>query len=322
VDRNSLEHFALRVRGLAKTETLDAAAAEVLEAFDRAGVSCLLLKGVALSRLLYGDDRQRGYNDVDLLVAPDRLEDANRVLMALGYANTTAQRGVEDIGGAVHADTWVRRDQRIGPLMVDLHARLPGVQASADAAWAVLADRRDTIAVGGREAQVLGRDGLALHVATHAAQHGLWDPKPIADLTYALDHWPAHIWQDAARLAAELEAVDAFAVGLRLVGAGARLAEELELPRSERIEWEMENRAMRPRGTFHLAALMEARGRERLSVLRRVFFPKREWIVWEDPRAAHGGVRLMAARLRHLLRTPVWALRAVKYRRRARRAGR
>jgi hypothetical protein len=30
----------------------------------------------------------------------------------------------------------------------------------------------------------------------------------------------------------------------------------------------------------------------------------------------------MAARLRHLMRTPLWALRALKYRRRARRAGR
>jgi hypothetical protein len=321
VDRSPLENFVSRVRGLTKTQALDAAAAEALDAFDAASIPCMLLKGVALSHILYSGERQRGYNDVDLLVAPGHLADAHGVLTELGYTNTTAARGVEDIAGAVHAETWVRRNQQIGPLMIDLHARLPGVRASPEAAWAVLAGHRSSIEVCGREAPVLAREGLALHAAIHAAQHGPDDPKPLADLAYALERWPRHVWQDAAGLAAELDAVGVLTAGLRLLPAGERMAQELDLPPAAAIEWEIHNRAERPRGTFHLQALIEAHGvRERLGVVRRILFPKREWILYEDPRAAKGGARLAVARLRHILRTPLWAVRALLYRRRARRS--
>lgn len=240
--------------------------------------------------------------------------------MELGYTNTTAERGVEDIGGAVHAETWARRSEEIGPLMVDLHTRLPGVKVSPEVAWPILTAAHASIEVGGRSAPVLGRDGLALHVAIHAAQHGLEDPKPLGDLKYALDQWPPEVWEHAARLAAELDAVGAFAHGLRLAPAGARLAEELGLPPTDDLDWEMRNRDSRPRGTFHLHALTEARGLgERLRLLRRALFPPREWIVYENPRAQKGGVQLAVARLLHILRTPLWALKALRYRRRARR---
>jgi hypothetical protein len=322
VDHGRLEDFASRVRGVRRTQELDVAAAEALDAFEAAGVQSLLLKGAALARFLYAAEQQRGYSDVDLLVAPDHLAAARRALSALGYTNTTAARGVEDIAGAVHADTWVRRNQTIGPLMIDLHSRLPGVNAPPDLAWQVLASRQVEIELGGRHASVLPREGLALHVATHAAQHGPDDPRPLADLRRALDHWPPAVWQDAAQLAGALEAVAAFAAGLRLVPEGARVASVLELPPTDDIEWEMRHRDVRPRGTFHFQALVEARGvRERARLLRRSLLPKREWIVWEDPRAARGGVALARARVRHMLRVPVWGVSALLYRRRrARRA--
>jgi hypothetical protein len=322
VDHGRLEDFASRVRGLLRTQELDVAAAEALDAFEAAGVRSLLLKGVALSRFLYAAEQQRGYSDVDLLVAPDHLPAARQALSALGYTNTTALRGVEDIAGAVHAETWVRRNQAIGPLMIDLHARLPGVNAPPELAWQVLAARQVPVELGGRHASVLPREGLALHVATHAAQHGPDDPRPLGDLKRALDHWPHTVWQDAAQLAGDLDAVPAFAAGLRLVPAGAHLASLLELPRTDDIEWEMRHRDVRPRGTFHLQALLEAPSvRERAELLRRSLLPKREWIVWEDPRAARGGMPLVRARVRHVLRVPVWGLSALLYRRRrARRA--
>jgi hypothetical protein len=320
VDRDPLEDFALRVRGVTKTQALDAAAAEALDRFDADGIPCILLKGAALARLLYSSTQQRGYNDVDLLIAPGHLDAAHRILDELGYTNITAARGVEDVAGAVHAETWVRRSEEIGPLMLDLHSRLPGVKASPQAAWPILVARLDSIEVGGRRAQVLQRDGLALHVAIHASQHGPQDPKPQADLRRALDTWPREVWEGAARLAGELEALPAFAHGLRLLPAGAELAAELGLPATDDLDWQMNNLELRPRGTFHLQALAEARGAgERLRVLRRVIWPPREWFEWDDPSTRKGGVRLLAARLLHILRTPLWAARALIYRRRARR---
>lgn len=317
---DALEDFASRVRGAQRVQALDAAAAEALEAFAAAGVEPLLLKGAALSRLLYTAGERRGYSDVDLLVSPRQLAAARAVLEQLGYTNTTAARGVEDIAGAVHADTWVRRDQAIGPLMLDLHTRLPGFNASPEVVWEVLASRRISIEVARRPAGVLPREGLALHLATHAAQHGPGDPRPLADLRQGLERWPRATWEGAASLAEELDARAAFAAGLRLVAAGAHLAALLDLPASDEIEWEMQNRDGRPRGTFHLQALAETRGlRPRLRLLRRALMPSREWIAWEDPRARRGGLPLVRARLRHVARVPLWAGKALLYRRRARR---
>lgn len=320
MDLSRLEDFASRVRGVTKTRALDRAASEALDAFDRASVESLLLKGVALSRLLYSAKQQRGYSDVDLLVPPSDLDRARRALSELGYRNLTAERGVEDIAGAVHGDTWIKADAEIGPLMIDLHSRLPGVQMPAAAAWDVLVAHRAEAELGGRTARVLAREGLALHLATHAVQHGPDDPKPLADLRYGLERWPEPVWQAAAQLARELDAVPAFAAGLRLVGPGAALAETLALPPTDDIEWAMRNRQLRPRGTFHLQAFAEADGvLGRLQVAWRAVYPKREWILWEDPRARLGGHRYVRARVRHMVRAPVWAGRALLYRRRARR---
>jgi len=85
----------------------------------------------------------------------------------------------------------------------------------------------------------------------------------------------------------------------------------------------MLHRNERPRGTFHMQAFAEAGGlRERAQVLRRSLLPSREWIVWQDPRAAGSRARLAAARARHILRAPRWAVRVWRFRRRARRASR
>jgi hypothetical protein len=323
VERPSLEDFARRVRGLSSNDELDAAAAEAITAFDAIGVRYLLLKGPALARLLYTGDEHRGYADVDLLVAPGDLARAGEAVSQLGYTNVTARWGVEDVAGAVHADLWVRRNQRIGPLMLDLHTRLAGVEADPGVAWDALQARRTWIELDGREAAVLRPDGLALHLATHAAQHGPDKSKPVADLAYGLERWPLEVWRDAAQLAAEVGAVEAFAVGLRLVPAGAALASEMQLPSADEVEWAMLHRDVRPRGTFHLQALTEATTMaERMRAIRRALLPSRAWIVWQYPRARRGGAWLIAARAKHMLRTPVWALRALRYWRQLRRAAR
>jgi hypothetical protein len=323
VERPPLEDFARRVRGLSSNDELDAAASEVITAFDAIGVRYLLLKGPALARLLYTRGEHRGYADIDLLVAPGDLEAAGRAVSQLGYTNVTERWGVEDVAGAVHADMWVRRNQRIGPLMLDLHTRLAGAEAAPEVAWEALEARKTWIDMDGCRVAVLRPDGLALHVATHAAQHGPEMSKPIADLTYGLERWPLDVWQDAAQLASEVDALEAFAVGLRLVPSGATLASDLELPSADQVEWAMLHRDARPRGTFHLRALTEATTlAERVRAVQRALVPSRAWILFQYPSAHRGRPWLIAARAHHLLRTPVWAVRALRYRRQARRASR
>jgi Uncharacterised nucleotidyltransferase len=321
---DALQEFAARfaARSSGVTRTLDAVAAQVLAAFRQAGVEALLLKGRALATLLYRAGEQRDYSDVDLLVAPHALDAAEATLRGLGYGNASSAQGIDDIGGVVHADTWIRGapgswDQP----MIDLHRWLPGARATPGKAWEALAARRTWIEIEGCQAAVLNRAGQAMHLATHAAQHGPGFPKHVDELALALERWPADAWDSAAWLAQEIDATEAFAAGLRLVPEGAVVAARLALGSTGELDWTIRHR--RPRGTFHVQALADARGaRERLEVLRRSLLPSRVWIMHQHPWARAGGLRVIAAYGAHLARAPGWAARAWLYRGRARRAGR
>jgi hypothetical protein len=300
--------------------SLDQAAAEVLAALSEAGVDALLLKGRGLATLLYGPGCDRSFSDVDLLVAPADLEAAEDALAGLGYAE--ADGGIDDIGGVVHAQAWRRTAPRSdGDPPIDLHRRFPGSRADPAVTWVALLARRAWIELGGRPAPVLDRVGQAMHLATHAAQHGPAAVKHVHELELALASWPAEVWESAAVLAGEIGATEPFAAGLRLCRRGAAVAAQLGLPGTDGLDWALRHRSERPPGTFHLQALAEVRSlRGRLDVLRRSLFPRREWIVQQHPWARRGGLRVVAAYGLHLAMAPAWAARALRFRRRVRRA--
>jgi Uncharacterised nucleotidyltransferase len=230
--------------------------------------------------------------------------------------------GVDDVGGVVHAHTWVRKVYG-DPTMIDLHHWLSGAHAPPAEAWAVLVAHRTCIEVGGHRAAVLDPAGQAMHLALHAAQHGAAYGRQLDELALALQRWPADVWDAAAALAAEIGATPVFAAGLRLLLRGAAEAERLRLPRTDEEDWTIRNRKARPRGTFHIRALAEASTvSERLSILRRSLLPDRAWIVHQHPAAKHRTIRLIGAYATHLAHAPGWAARAWWFRRRAKRAGR
>jgi hypothetical protein len=155
-------------------------------------------------------------------------------------------------------------------------------------------------------------------VALHAAQHGPRYAKGLAELVLGLARWPADVWQAAAELATRTSALEAFAAGLRLVPEGAALAHALDLPATDRADWEIRNASARPRGTFHLRAFSEAEGTSaRLGVLRRSLLPKRAWIVSQYGWAGRGGWRIPVAYGMHVASAPLWALRAWRFGRRS-----
>jgi hypothetical protein len=267
-----------------------------------------VLKGPALAALLYRAEEQRAYSDVDLLVDPARLDAARAALTALGYENASERAGVDDFLGVLHADMWVRT----AGVSIDLHWRLAGCAASPQVTWDRLYAEHGAITLAGAEVAVLGRTGLALHLATHAAQIGPQDRKALADLARGLARWPLDDWRAAAALAGDLGGDLAFAAGLRLLPEGTRLADELGLAPANALGWELRNRAARPRGTFHARALAD--------VVRRSLFPGRAWLHAQYPWAGRGPVELIAARALHLARSPAWAARALWFAARARRA--
>ena len=320
-----LEEFAQRVavRGepLERTRQLEAAAAEVCRAFGAARIGFLLLKGPALARLLYTEAEVRLYSDIDLLVAPPDLERARVVLAGLGYGSNGGDAlGIRDVAGVMHAESWVITGPELTDYqLIDLHSWLAGAKAPAEEVWDRLVERRTEVELRGESVPVLNEEGLAMHLALHAAQHGPSNPRGLDELALGLERWPLDVWERAATLAAEIGAVEAFAAGLRLVPEGAELAGDFGLAATDRLDWEIRHAAARPRGTFHLQALLEKRGPlERARVLRHALLPSRAWITSRYHWAHDAGTpTLIAAYGVHLVSAPAWALRAWRFRRRA-----
>ncbi|MGI8730713.1 MAG: nucleotidyltransferase family protein [Solirubrobacteraceae bacterium] len=324
MERPELAEFRERVCTLHRQDDLEAGMVAILDAFAPFGVQPFVLKGPVLARLLYTADEHRGYIDIDLLVAPHDMPRARQALSGMGCLNALELRGIRDVAGSLHSDTWLlRKEFSDGPgaMMIDLHWRLPGCEAPPEVAWKALAARQTTLEIHGRDVAVLDRGGLALHLATHAASHGPDALKPMGDLARGIDRWPPEVWRSAARLAHEVQATPMLAAGLRLIPAGAALAESLELPSGDEVAWEVRHRDERPRGTFHIDALAQARtAGERLAVLRHALLPPAAWIKWEDSRSMRGTTHLVRGYVRHLRRAPRLAASAWRLHRRTRRA--
>jgi hypothetical protein len=321
-----LAQFAARVGSASpvSAEPLERAAAELFQAFAEAQVEALLLKGPALARLLYELGETRTYADVDLLVDPSHWAEAQACLVQLGYRNASEVLGVEDVGGVVHDESWVRTgDRRCDESLVELHRWLPGVRAAPERAWAPLVRDSVWLEVAGGRVRTMGRSGQALHLALHAAQHGPEFAKGLRELELALERWDLQTWQRASRLATEIDAAAAFVVGLRFVAPGRGLAETLGLEAPADLEWAIRHRHLRPRGTFHLDALVTGRGwRQRTAALRTILVPNPSWIGVEFPWARGRRSRLPVAYVLHAARLPLWGLRSWSYRRRAQREAR
>ncbi len=277
---------------------LDAATVEIVDAFDAAGVHARLLKGPTFEDWLYGPSGQREYADCDVLVPRSDLSQAEQVLESLSYRRRFDDRAMP-AWWREHATAWARDRDR---LSVDVHRSLVGIGVNQDTAWRRLSADVALVPVAGRPVPALALPARALHVALHAAQHGVGWPRPLIDLERALARVDDDLWRAAATLAAELDAIDAFFVGLRLKPAGVALTERLGLPGESSVYARL--RATTPPPTaLGFEQLARADGkRQQAAILWRKFVPPPTFVRHWDPRAADSRVSLVRA----YLRRPVW----------------
>jgi hypothetical protein len=293
------------------TLAVDATTVEVLRAFQQAGCRSILLKGPTLQRELHRDGSRRAYGDTDLLLAPADLPRAAEALARLGFRlalDHSDHPGVSE----PHAQEW----ERFGRESVDLHWRIPGVGIPAERAWDVLAARTVPIAIGNTVGESLARSGVALLVALHAAHHGTTVAQPLSDLQRALDHVDRDIWAEAARLASDLDASEAFAAGLRLAPAGERLAGDLGLPPVGSPRRRL-MAAGQPRGSLGVLRILEApTAGKRMRAIRAELLPAPDFMRAEWPLARQGQIGLVLAYAARVL-ARAWqlpaAIRAVRW---------
>jgi Uncharacterised nucleotidyltransferase len=273
---------------------VDRVTAEVVPAMRARGTRPLLLKGPSIATWLYIDRASRPYGDVDLLVEPRSYADAEHVLRGLGFSRM--QAGWQEL-----AWSWHRSDDSS---TVDLHRSIVGADAPLEVVWRALSEHAQPMRVGGAEVEVLSPPARALQVALHAAKHGDAERQPLEDLARAVRLVDEGCWRKAAALARQVDAVPAFATGLRLDPGGAGLADRLDLPIERPAAVAL--RARRPPalvlGIEHLAS---ARGvRTRLRFLARKAVPSRSYMRRTSALARRGAFGLGLA----YLWRPVWII--------------
>jgi hypothetical protein len=159
----SRERFEARRRKLALASMRQAA--EVIRLshlFEAAGLDMLVLKGVVLSQLLYGDVSRRGAGDIDLLVAPRHFMVAHALLESEGYVAVTAPNaGMRDL---------ILRHSGSGQL-IELHQRFSLNPGRLDISFERLWQERSLVGIGGREVAALPKGVEASYLAIHGSGH-------------------------------------------------------------------------------------------------------------------------------------------------------
>ncbi|MFL5864777.1 MAG: nucleotidyltransferase family protein [Solirubrobacteraceae bacterium] len=280
---------------------IDAAVADLCAHFQSDGVHAILLKGASLEFWLYPGDSPRLYGDGDLLVAPGDLDAAQERLSELGYRCAFDDKSMPS-WWREHSSPWFRGSDGV---TIDLHRSLPGARVQDGVAWRVLSRDSDAMIVAGRSVPALGLPARAMHVVLHAAQHGAGSRQPLAELERALAVADDELWHDAATLAHELDAMEAFAAGLDLTDAGRQLAAQLRLCPARSVETALRATSPPP-VALGFEQLAQAEGvRARLEIVWRKLVPPPAFIRHWDPRSRQGGVALVRA----YMRRPVWILR-------------
>lgn len=251
-----------------------------------------MLKGPSFARWLYPPGEPRGYGDSDLLVSPSDRGRADSVLAGLGFARRYDVGGLPD-WWTDHADEWWRVADAV---WVDLHHTIGGLGVRAEAAWDVLSDRTEPLEVGGEQVHVLDEPARALHLALHAAHHGQGWGKVHEDLRRALAVVSVDTWREACALAAALDAVDPFGVGLRLVPEGVALADRLQLPANRSVEVALRAGAPPPLA-LAFEEVARAAGLRKVVFLARKLVPPPGFMRHWYPRAQHSRLSLAFAYL-------------------------
>lgn len=288
-----------RVGALLWNIVIDAATLEVTDALAAKGIGSVVLKGPALNDL-YAQDATRTYGDSDLWVAPSAFRDAEATLGELGFDPVHDVAGLPDWWSA-HAREWVRTSDGTN---IDLHAYLQGVHHDPALTWDRLWPRCVEFQLAGRPTKRLPDDARALYVTLHATHHGVGRDASLDHLEAALAMVDDATWAAALELARELGALDGFATGLRLVPAGARLAERIGVPDARSVRASL-LASTPPPVALGFEQLSDARGLRRLEILLRKFVPPPGFVRGWWPPAARN--RWMLA-VGYLYR-PVWLLK-------------
>jgi len=188
----------------------------ILEAFAKAGIEAILVKGPIISLLAHGDPAVRSYVDLDLLVRDAAILPASRILTGLGFEADIPEAAI--LAGKIPGEYLFMRTG--AQQIVELHTEKTFRYYPRPMRIEELFTRRRRVPVEGREIPALClEDELVLnciHGAKHFWERLMWP----ADIAAIVSRHPEIAWERVRQSAREVGAE-------RMVHVGLLLAESL-----------------------------------------------------------------------------------------------
>jgi hypothetical protein len=142
---------------------------KVSELFLAKNIRLLFLKGPVLAHCLYGDLSLRTSCDLDFLIPIDKLDEAEELLVGLGYEkNDYITSVLNDWRWRHHHVTYFHPQKGI---KLEIHWRLhpgPGKEQTFDELW----KNKNTSQITNQSVYYLGNEDLFLFLIAHGARHG------------------------------------------------------------------------------------------------------------------------------------------------------
>jgi hypothetical protein len=153
-----------------KALALSAELRRLVAALEAASVRTLAYKGPALAARAYGHLALRTYSDLDLLVAPDDVPAAARVLAEAGYESVYRFTPAQDAVFRRTDGDYPYHHPRTGAL-VELHCHVSSIRFGVPLPIGELIARARPVPMGGGEVPALADDDLFLALCLHGAKH-------------------------------------------------------------------------------------------------------------------------------------------------------
>jgi hypothetical protein len=148
---------------------LSAEMERVSKLFSENKIRTLFLKGPVLAQKLYGDISLRTSGDLDFLIPIQHLEQAEKILVDIGYVKDDyIETVLNDWRWRHHHVTYIHPDNG---MKLEIHWRLhpgPGKEPSFHELW----KRKNKSTLTSFPVYFLGREDLFLYLVSHGARHG------------------------------------------------------------------------------------------------------------------------------------------------------
>jgi hypothetical protein len=158
--------------------------------FAAAGIRVLVLKGVALSVQLYGEPGVRTARDIDLLVAPEQLVQAQETLALAGYQQRQNLPSPRQHAAYLR---WIKEFEFYHGVtrgLVELHHRLTDNPDLLPVEFAALWNEREEVRLGDVTIATLSRQRLPLYLCVHGGDHGWARLHWLVDFAAAVSRLP------------------------------------------------------------------------------------------------------------------------------------